>query len=132
MKNYVMLVILLCLSFKAFSQKDTIQVVRLQEPIARLVVKDLIIGDGIQKELAASRKVIETLKTKSITQDSITFNLKSQVINLNSILIVKDDQFKVQEKLSKDLQLALKKEKFKNKLFSIGTPVLILGALLIK
>lgn len=132
MKNYVMLVILLCLSFKAFSQKDTIQVVRLQEPIARLVVKDLIIGDGLQKELAASRKVIETLKTKSITQDSITFNLKSQVINLNSILIVKDDQFKVQEKLSKDLQLALKKEKFKNKLFSIGTPVLILGALLIK
>lgn len=132
MKNYVMLVILLCLSFKAFSQKDTIQVVRLQEPIARLVVKDLIIGDGLKKELAASRKVIETLKTKSITQDSITFNLKSQVINLNSILIVKDDQFKVQEKLSKDLQLALKKEKFKNKLFSIGTPVLILGALLIK
>jgi hypothetical protein len=127
-----MLVILLCLSFKAFSQKDTIQVVRLQEPIARLVVKDLIIGDGLQKELAASRKVIETLKTKSITQDSITFNLKSQVINLNSILIVKDDQFKVQEKLSKDLQLALKKEKFKNKLFSIGTPVLILGALLLK
>ena len=132
MKNYVMLVILLCLSFKAFSQKDTIQVVRLQEPIARLVVKDLIIGDGLQKELAASRKVIETLKTKSITQDSITFNLKSQVLNLNSILIVKDDQFKVQEKLSKDLQLALKKEKFKNKLFSIGTPVLILGALLLK
>ena len=132
MKNYVMLVILLCLSFKAFSQKDTIQVVRLQEPIARLVVKDLIIGDGLQKELAASRKVIETLKTKSITQDSISFNLKSQVLNLNSILIVKDDQFKVQEKLSKDLQLALKKEKFKNKLFSIGTPVLILGALLLK
>lgn len=96
------------------------------------MVKDLIIGDGLQKELAASRKVIETLKTKSITQDSITFNLKSQVVNLNSILIVKDDQFRVQEKLSKDLQLALKKEKFKNKLFSIGTPVLILGALLIK
>ena len=96
------------------------------------MVKDLIIGDGLQKELAASRKVIETLKTKSITQDSIWFNLKSQVINLNSILIVKDDQFKIQEKLSKDLQLALKKEKFKNKLFSIGTPILILGALLIK
>ena len=132
MKNYVMLVILLCLSFKAFSQKDTIQVVRLQEPIARLVVKDLIIGDGLQKELAASRKVIETLKTKSIIQDSIIFNFKSQVLNLNSILITKDEQFKIQEKLSKDLQQALKKEKFKNKLFSIGTPVLILGALLLK
>lgn len=132
MKNYAMLVILLCLSFKAFSQKDTIQVVQLQEPIARLVVKDLIIGDQLQAELDASRKVIETLKAKSVTQDKITFNLKSQINNLNSILLVKDNQFKVQEKLSKDLELALKKEKFKNKLFSIGTPVLILGALLIK
>ena len=96
------------------------------------MVKDLIIGDGLQKELAASRKVIETLKTKSIIQDSIIFNFKSQVLNLNSILITKDEQFKIQEKLSKDLQQALKKEKFKNKLFSIGTPVLILGALLLK
>lgn len=105
---------------------------QLQEPIARLVVKDLIIGDQLQAELDTSRKVIETLKAKSVTQDKITFNLKSQINNLNSILLVKDNQFKVQEKLSKDLELALKKEKFKNKLFSIGTPVLIIGALLIK
>lgn len=96
------------------------------------MVKDLITGDGIKEELLESRKVIQTLKSKSITQDSIIFNFKSQVLNLNSILIVKDEQFKVQEKLSKDLQLALKKERVKNKIFSIGAPVLIIGALLIK
>lgn len=132
MKNYVMLVILLCLSSKAFSQKDTIQVIQLQEPIARLVVKDLVIGDGLKQELEASRKVIETLKAKSITQDSITFNLKTQVANLSMIISTKDDQFKIQEKLSKDLQTALKKEKLKNKLLSIGAPLLVVGALLLK
>ena len=104
----------------------------LKEPIAKLVVKDLITGDGVKEELIEARKVINSLRGKSTTQDSIIFNFKSQVINLNSILTTKDEQFKIQQKLSKDLQLALKKEKFKNKLFSIGAPVLIIGALLIK
>lgn len=127
-----MLGILLCLSFKAFSQKDTIQEVRLQEPVARLVVKDLLTGDGLKKELEASRKVIETLRAKSTTQDSITFNLKSQLSNLNMIIVNKDDQFKIQQQLSKDLQTALKREKFKNKLLSIGAPLLVVGAFLLK
>ena len=96
------------------------------------MVKDLIKSDAFKSELLETKKVIETLKFKSITQDSITSNLKVQILNLNSILIVKDDQFKIQQKLSKDLELALKKERLKSKLFTIGTPILIIGALLIK
>ena len=132
MRNFVMLGILLCLSLKAFSQKDTVQIVRLQEPIARLVVKDLITGDGVKEELAESIKIIESLKAKSSTQDSISSNLKVQLSNLNSIILYKDDQFKLQEKLSKDLQLALRKEKIKNKILIIGAPALLIGALLLK
>ena len=131
MKNFVMLITFLLVSFNAFSQKDT-TVVTLKEPIAKLVVKDLIKSDAFKSELLETKKVIETLKFKSITQDSITSNLKVQILNLNSILIVKDDQFKIQQKLSKDLELALKKERLKSKLFTIGTPILIIGALLIK
>lgn len=104
----------------------------LREPVAKLVVKDLIKGDGLKLQLEESKKVIETLKVKSITQDSISSNLRLQILNLNSIILVKDDQFKVQQKLSKDLQLALKKEKLKSRIFTIGTPILIIGALLIK
>ncbi len=96
------------------------------------MVKDLIIGDGLKEELEASKKVIATLKAKSITQDSITFNLKSQLSNLNMIISTKDDQFKIQQKLSKDLQLALKKEKLKNKILTVGAPLLVVGALLLK
>ena len=96
------------------------------------MVKDLIKSDAFKLELLETKKVIETLKFKSITQDSITSNLKVQILNLNSILIVKDEQFQVQQKLSRDLELALKKEKLKSKLFTIGTPILIIGALLIK
>lgn len=105
---------------------------RLKEPIAKLVVRDLIIGDGLKAELAEARKVIGLLRSKSSTQDSIVFNYKTQLENLSSILYTKDEQFNIQQKLSKDLQLALKKEKIKNKIFSIGAPVLIIGALLIK
>lgn len=96
------------------------------------MVKDLIKSDAFKSELLETKKVIETLKFKSITQDSITSNLKIQILNLNSILTVKDEQFRVQQKLSRDLELALKKEKLKSKLFTIGTPILIIGALLIK
>lgn len=95
-------------------------------------MKDLLTGDGLKKELEASRKVIETLRAKSTTQDSITFNLKSQLSNLNMIIVNKDDQFKIQQQLSKDLQTALKREKFKNKLLSIGAPLLVVGAFLLK
>lgn len=104
----------------------------LKEPIAKLVVKDLIISDGVKLELQEAKKVISSLKGKTITQDSLLFNFKSQVGNLNFILTTKDEQFKIQQKLSKDLQLALKKEKLKTRLFSIGAPALIIGALLIK
>lgn len=96
------------------------------------MVKDLITGDGVKGELAESIKIIESLKAKSSTQDSISSNLKAQLSNLNSLILYKDDQFKLQEKLSKDLQLALRKEKIKNKVLIIGAPALIIGALLLK
>ena len=131
MKKFVTLILFLCLSFNAFSQKDT-TAVTLSGPIARLVIKDLITGDGLRQEIEQTNQKLKLLAAKCSTQGNIIVNFKQKVSQLNLIIELKDSQYEVQEKLSKDLSASLKRQKLKTKVLTFSLPVLILGALLIK
>jgi len=103
----------------------------LQKPIARLVIKDLITGDGAKSELALTMDKIKILEQKVILKDSIIGNLNTQVGNFNSILATKSDQLVLSQELSKKLEQDLKKQKLKNKLTMGAGLIGIVGAVLL-
>ena len=93
MKKLMPLILLMIMSLKGFSQNVTDSTsIQLKKPIAKLVIKDLITGDGIKEELSLSISKIRLLEQKVVLKDSIIFNLNSQVGNFESIMLTKTDQ----------------------------------------
>ena len=111
----------------SFSQTDTEQdstkTIQLSNPIAKLVVKDLIQGDAKSKELDAMVKLISVTNDKLITQSDLVTNLKFQTSTLNNIILQKDNQLKTASEMSKELQSALKKANRQKKLYQIGSAI---------
>ena len=131
--KWMLLVLLMLASLKSSSQTVTDSTtIRLKKPIARLVIKDLIKGDGNKQEIILLGDKINILNQKGILKDSIISNLDLQINNFNSILFQKSNQLEVSQELTKKLQLDLKKQKFKNKLtIGVGIITVIGTALLI-
>jgi hypothetical protein len=99
----------------------------LQKPIAKLVIKDLITGDGAKEELVLTTDKINLLKQKIVLKDSVINNLELQVNNFNSILATKSDQLAISQELSKKLQTDLKKQRLKTKLMG-GAGIIAVAA----
>ena len=99
----------------------------MQKPIAKLVIKDLITGDGAKEELVLTTDKINLLEQKIVLKDSVINNLELQVNNFNSILATKSDQLALSQELSKKLQTDLKKQKLKTKLMG-GAGIIAIAA----
>lgn len=100
-------------------------------PIAKLVIKDLVIGDGAQEELSLLNNKLNLLENKIVLKDSIITNLNKSVMNFESILLTKSDQLALSQELSLKLQTDLKKQKAKTKLFQLGSGALVVGGLVL-
>ena len=133
-QRWMLSIILMIVSLNSFSQTVTDSTsIQLKKPIAKLVIKDLIKGDGAKKELVLYSDKIKLFKEKIILKDSIIFNLNGKVNNFNSILTTKSDQLSLSQELSKKLEQDLKKQKFKNKLTTgAGILAVIVTAILVK
>ena len=101
--------------------------IQLQKPIAKLVIKDLITGDGAKEELVLTTDNINLLEQKIVLKDSVINNLELQVNNFNSILATKSDQLAISQELSKKLQTDLKKQRLKTKLMG-GAGIIAIAA----
>ena len=101
----------------------------MKKPIVKLVIKDLITGDGAKQELSLSLSKIKLLEQKVVLKDSVIFNLNSQLGNFESIMLTKTDQLSISQDLSKRLQLDLKKQKVKTKLMGGAGLVAVIGAI---
>ena len=130
MKKLKLSILLTMLSFISFSQSaiDTTSI-RLEEPIAKLVIKDLITGDEAKEELSITGNKIQLLEQKIVFKDSIIFNLNTQIDNVRSIVMTKDNQLGLSQELTKRLQADIKKERLKAKLVAGGGVVAVLAAL---
>ena len=119
-------------SLESFSQTviDSTSI-QLKKPIVKLVIKDLITGDGAKNELVLTLGKVDILKQKIVLKDSVILNLNSQIGNFNNILLSKSDQLVLSQQLSKKLQLDLKKQKLKTKLTAGAGIVAIVGAILL-
>jgi uncharacterized coiled-coil protein SlyX len=120
------------MSLKGFSQNVTDSTsIQLKKPIAKLVIKDLITGDGIKEELSLSISKIKLLEQKVVLKDSVIKNLNFQVGNFESIMLTKSDQLALSQELSLKLQTDLKKQKAKTKLFQLGGGAVLVGGIVL-
>ena len=115
---------------KSFSQNvtktniDTL--VPLKVPVAKLVIKDLIKGDGAIVEVKELNKVI-LLKDDQINLFKQKDTLKDQKIsNLELIITKKDEQFGLERQKSESLLKELKGQRRKTFLYKIGSYVAII------
>lgn len=135
MRNLIVSILLIMLSFTGFSQTVTDSTsIRLTEPVAKLVIKDLVTGDAAKKEGVVLSDIIKSKDLKISKQDTIILNLNLQISNFNKAINLQDDKFKTSQELSKELEVALKKAQRQTKLYKIGTIVggVALGILVIQ
>jgi hypothetical protein len=119
------------MSLQGFSQTviDSTSI-KIKKPIVRLVIKDLIKGDGAKEEIKLLSNKLRLLETKVIVKDSVIFNLNGRVTNFESMLNTQSNQIDLSRKLSEKLQLDLKKQKVKTKLMS-GAGILVVVGILV-
>ena len=130
MKKLVVLIAILMMSSKSFSQTATdITLIRLEKPIVRLVIKDLIVGDGTKQELFLTQDKVKLLEQKIVLKDDIIYSLNTQIFNYRSIIDTRSEQLALSQELSNRLQNDLKKSQIKNKMVA-GTGILGILAVL--
>lgn len=112
------------MSLKGFSQSDTnSSTIQLTKPIARFVIKDLVQFDGLSKEMQTMQSILTETNNKLLTQSELVSNLKTQVLNYQSIVISKDEQVNTAMAATESLQKALKKERRAKKLYQVGSAI---------
>jgi len=123
MKKLLLLTIILFTTLSSFSQTvtKTDSIVPLKVPTAKLVIKDLLQGDGAKAELVEANKVIDLQKGQIgmyIQKDSLK---EQKIVNLNTIIVKKDEQISLYDNMAKDLQRELKVQQFKTKFYKAGS-----------
>ncbi len=112
------------MSLNAFSQNaiDSTKI-QLTKPIAKLVIKDLIQFDGLSIEMQTMQSILTETNNKLLTQSDLVTNLEMQNSNLQGVINGLQSKYDVQATLSKDLELALKKQKRQSTIYKIGSVV---------
>ena len=93
----------------------------MKEPIARLVIKDLVKGDGTLIELKQTQELLILEQKKVVLKDSVIGNLRFKITNLETIISKKDEQFGLERQKSESLLKELKREKRKTFFYKLGT-----------
>jgi len=114
------LTLLLLTSLSSFSQTDTTKV-RIKVPVAKLVIKDIIKGDGCQLELKETQEKLIKTEEREKEKDSHIVFLEEKDKNNNFMLGKKDQQLKVSEELTNSLHKELKGQRTKTFLWKVGT-----------
>jgi|TARA_A100001391_G_C4942152_1_gene244818 hypothetical protein len=106
----------------------------LEVPVVKLVIKDLVTGDAAKEERIVLSDIIANKNITISKQDTIISNLNLQIKNFNNAIKLQDQKFLTSQKLSQELEVALKRSKRQTKLYKIGTIVggVAIGILIIK
>lgn len=111
-------------SLNCFSQsgQDSTKI-QLTRPIADIVAKGLVRYDGQKLEISELNKQIQLYLDKISKKDEVILTLEGKVVNLQTIITKKDEQFSLERQKSESLLKELKKEKRKTFLYKLGTYV---------
>ena len=132
MKKLLLLIPLLLASLPTFSQTVTdTSLVVLPEPIARAVIKELLLGDANKKELDATIIKLSLVEQKVAIKDSVISSLELQLANLKAADVERIQQLDKYNKMTTQLETDLKKEKGIKRLYQASSGVLVAAALLL-
>lgn len=114
---------MLSMTFTSFSQTvtKTDSIVPLKVPVAKLVIKDILRGDGAIQQLEETEKVLELTNQKLALKENILSVLNSKVTNLDYIIKQKDEQFKLERSKSEDLIKEIKQVRRNTFFYKIGS-----------
>ena len=94
---------------------------RLEVPIVKLVIKDLVTFDGVKLQLVETQELLRLSNDKLVLKDSVITNLNGKIVNLQTIINKKDEQFGLEAEKSKQLEKELKRQKRNTFLWKMGT-----------
>ncbi len=132
MKKLMLLMITLFTTYLSFSQTvtKTDTIVPLKVPTAKLVIKDILSGDGAKTELKEVYKMLDE-KNLQIGLYKQKDSLKDEKItNLNVIIDKKDQQFSLEREKSNSLLKELKAQKFKTAIYKAGSGIALIMTVL--
>lgn len=120
------------MSFNTFSQNaiDSTKI-QLTKPIAKLVIKDLIQFDGLSTEMQTMQSILSETNSKLLIQNQLVTNIKLQNTNLESVIRELNKKYETQSSLTKDFEVALKRQKRQSTIYKIGTTVGAVATLLL-
>ena len=108
----------------------TDSIVPLKVPIAKLVIKDILSGDGAKAELKQVYKVLDE-KNLQIDLYKQKDSLKNEKItNLNLIIDKKDQQFSLEREKANSLLKELKVQKVKTAFYKAGSGIALIMTIL--
>ena len=112
------------MSYNSFSQTvtDSTKIV-LTKPIAKLVIKDIVIGDQLKVKLKTIEELLGQTNLKLSTQSILVTNLNGQISNYKNIITDLSSKSSIQNDLSKDLENALKASKRRTFLYKVGSVI---------
>jgi hypothetical protein len=119
-------------TYLSFSQTvtKTDTIVPLKVPTAKLVIKDILSGDGAKTELKEVYKMLDE-KNLQIGLYKQKDSLKDEKIaNLNVIIDKKDQQFSLEREKSNSLLKELKAQKFKTAIYKAGSGIALIMTVL--
>ena len=131
-KNLMLLTILSMMSFNTFSQTaiDSTKI-QLTKPIAKLVIKYLIQFDGLSTEMKTMQSILSETNSKLLIQNQLVTNIKLQNTNLESVIRELNKKYETQSSLTRDFEVALKRQKRQSTIYKIGTTVGAVATLLL-
>ena len=137
MKKLIALIIFLTVNLSCFSQTNTnnqsqTQVsdttkVKLKPSTARLVIKDIIKGEGCETELKLTQEKVIKLEEREFQKDTIISLLESKDKNNQFIISQQSEQIDLFKNMTNDLKKEIKQTRTKTFLYKVGTLVGIIS-----
>ena len=94
---------------------------KLEVPIVKLIIKDLVTFDGLKLQLVQTEELLRLSNDKIVLKDSVITTLNGKVVNLQTIITKKDEQFSLESEKSKSLERELRQQKTNTFLWKLGT-----------
>ena len=114
-------------SLTVFSQTDTTPTTKcFPIPVVKMIAKDLLSGDSAKALLKLTEEQLDSTIRKTYIQDSIIGVHVQKELNFDNIIGYERDKFATLKTYTNKLEIDLKNEKVKTKLFRWGTGGLLL------
>lgn len=97
--------------------------VKLEVPIVKLVIKDLVSYDGLKLELQETIELLRLERQKISVKDSVIVQIEQKSLNLQEIINKTNEKFQLESKKSEDLLKELKGQRRTTFLYKLGTTI---------